>query len=250
MALAVVIILLVIGSLLFHFLSPWWFTPVASNWSNIDSTVNITFWVTGVVFVLINLFLAYCVIRFRHTKERRAHYEPENKKLELWLIGITTIGVASMLAPGLFVWAKFVDVPADASVVEVLGRQWGWYFRYPGIDKQFGDTDVNHMSPANPFGLNPEDQAGQDDVLVYSSEMRLPVNQSVKILLRSTDVLHDFTVPQFRVKMDLVPGMVTYLWLTPTLTGEYEIMCEELCGVAHYSMRSRVIVTEPDEFKT
>jgi len=250
MALAVVIILLVIGSLLFHFLSPWWFTPVASNWSNIDSTVNITFWVTGVVFVLINCFLAYCVIRFRHTKDRRAHYEPENKKLELWLIGITTIGVASMLAPGLFVWAKFVDVPADASVVEVLGRQWGWYFRYPGIDKQFGDTDVKHMSPANPFGLNPEDQAGQDDVLVYSSEMRLPVNQSVKILLRSTDVLHDFTVPQFRVKMDLVPGMVTYLWLTPTLTGEYEILCEELCGVAHYAMRSRVIVTEPDEFKS
>jgi cytochrome c oxidase subunit 2 len=106
------------------------------------------------------------------------------------------------------------------------------------------------MSPANPFGLNPEDQAGQDDVLVYSSEMRLPVNQSVKILLRSTDVLHDFTVPQFRVKMDLVPGMVTYLWLTPTLTGEYEILCEELCGVAHYAMRSRVIVTEPDEFKS
>ncbi len=249
MALAVVIILLLIGSLLFHFLSPWWFTPVASNWGTIDTTIDITFWVTGVAFVLVNGFLAYCVIRFRYSKDRRAVYEPENKRLEVWLIGITAIGVAAMLAPGLFVWAKFVDVPADAIEVEALGRQWNWSFRYPGNDGQLGDTDVKHLSVSNPFGLNPEDPAGQDDVLVSSSEMRLPVNQPVKLLLRSTDVLHNFTVPQFRVKMDLVPGMVTYLWLTPTLTGEYEILCEELCGVAHYAMRNRVIVNEPAEFQ-
>lgn len=250
MALAVVIILLIIGSLLFHFLSPWWFTPVASNWGTIDTTIDITFWVTGVVFVLINGFLAYCVIKYRHKKGSLAHYEPENKKLEAWLIGITTIGVAAMLAPGLFVWAKFVDVPADAIEVEALGRQWGWSFRYPGNDSQFGDSDVKHISVSNPFGLNPEDQAGQDDVLVTSSEMRLPLNQSVKLLLRSTDVLHNFTVPQFRVKMDLVPGMVTYLWLTPTMTGEFEILCEELCGVAHFAMRNRVMVTEPADFQS
>ena len=250
MMLAVVIMLLVIGSVLFHFLSPWWFTPLASNWGAIDTTIDITFWVTGVVFILVNGFLAYCVIKFRHKKDSRAHYEPENKKLELWLIGITTIGVAAMLAPGLFVWAKFVDVPEEAIEVEVLGRQWGWSFRYPGNDGQFGDTDVKHMSASNPFGLNPEDPTGQDDILVSSSEMRLPVNQPVKLLLRSTDVLHNFTVPQFRVKMDLVPGMVTYLWLTPTVTGEYEIMCEELCGVGHFSMRNRVVVTEPAEFQS
>jgi len=250
MALAVVIILLVVGSLLFHFLSPWWFTPIASNWGAIDTTIDITFWVTGVVFVLVNGFLAYCIIRFRHKKESRAHYEPENKKLEAWLIGVTAVGVAAMLAPGLFVWAKFVDVPEGAAEVEALGRQWGWSFRYPGNDGQFGDVDVNHMSVTNPFGLNPEDPNGQDDVLVYSSEMRLPLDQPVKVLLRSTDVLHNFTVPQFRVKMDLVPGMVTYMWLTPTQVGEYEILCEELCGVAHYAMRNRVIVTEENEFRT
>ena len=248
MALAVVIILLVIGSLLFHFLSPWWFTPIASNWGTVDTTIDITFWVTGVVFVLINGFLAYCVIRFRHKKDGRAHYEPENKKLEAWLVGITSIGVAAMLAPGLFVWAKFVEVPEGAAEVEALGRQWNWSFRYPGDDGRFGDTDVKHISVENPFGLNPDDPDGQDDVLVSGAEMRLPLNEPVKLLLRSTDVLHNFTVPQFRVKMDLVPGMVTYMWLTPTQTGEFEILCEELCGVAHYAMRNRVIVNEPDEF--
>jgi cytochrome c oxidase subunit 2 len=250
MALAVVIILLVIGSLLFHFLSPWWFTPIASNWGTIDTTINITFWVTGVVFVLVNLFLAYCVIRFRHEKGRRAHYEPENKKLEVLLIGVTAVGVAAMLAPGLFVWAKFVDVPEGAAEVEALGRQWGWSFRYPGNDGKFGDTDIKHMSVTNPFGINPGDPAGQDDVLVSDSEMVLAIDEPVKLLLRSTDVLHNFTVPQFRVKMDLVPGMVTYMWLTPTQIGEYEILCEELCGVAHYAMRSRVIVKESADYRS
>ncbi len=62
------------------------------------------------------------------------------------------------------------------------------------------------------------------------------------MLLRSTDVLHNFTVPQFRVKMDLVPGIVTYLWFTPTVPGSYEILCEELCGVGHFAMRGRVVV--------
>jgi cytochrome c oxidase subunit 2 len=82
-----------------------------------------------------------------------------------------------------------------------------------------------------------------------SPEVHLPVGQPVKVLLRSKDVLHNFTVAQFRVKMDLVPGMVSYLWLTPTRTGEFEILCEELCGIAHHAMRGRVVVDEEDDFQ-
>jgi cytochrome c oxidase subunit 2 len=85
-------------------------------------------------------------------------------------------------------------------------------------------------------------------VLVANPELRLPVDQPVKVLLRSKDVLHNFTVTQFRVKMDLVPGMITHLWLTPTVPGSYEILCEELCGVAHFAMRGRVVVTPREEF--
>ena len=104
MPLAVVLILLVVGSLIFHVLSPWTFTELASNWAMVDFTIDITFWVTGAVFVAVNLFMAYCVIKFRYKKEARATYEPENKKLETWLTVLTTIGVAAMLTPGLFVW--------------------------------------------------------------------------------------------------------------------------------------------------
>src|SRR5687767_10542327 len=123
MVFAVVVVLLVIGTLAFHFLSPWWFTPIASNWTTVDETVNVTFIVTGIVFVLVNLFMAYCVWRYRHQKGNSAHYEPENKKLEWWLTGITSVGIVAMLAPGLAVWANFVSPPESASVVEVIGQQ-------------------------------------------------------------------------------------------------------------------------------
>jgi len=248
MPLAVVLILLVVGSVLFHLLSPWWFTPLASNWGLVDVTIDITLYVTGLVFVSVNLFLAYCVIKFRHKKGARSTYEPENKKLEGWLTAWTALGVAAMLTPGLFVWANFVDVPDDAHVVEAVGQQWHWTFRYPGDDGKFGEVDAERISSDNPFGMDPDDPNGQDDLLVYSPEAHLPVDQPVKFLLRSKDVLHDFAVAQFRVKMDLVPGMQTFLWLTPTKIGRFEILCEELCGIAHHTMRGAVIVEEEEEY--
>jgi cytochrome c oxidase subunit 2 len=248
MALAVVIVLLVVGSLIFHFASPWYFTPLASNWHTIDRTVAITFIVCGTVFVAVNLFTAYCLIRYRHRKAHKAHYEPESKKLEGGLTAITALGVAAMLTPGLFVWGDFVKVPDGAMQFETIGKQWNWSFRFPGDDGAFGRTDIRFMSPENPFGLDPEDPNGQDDRLVASAEVHLPVDQPIHSLLRSTDVLHDFTVPQFRTKMDLVPGMETYQWFTPTRTGTYDILCEELCGLAHFAMRGRVVVEEKADF--
>jgi cytochrome c oxidase subunit 2 len=250
MPLAVVLILLVVGSILFHLLSPWYFTELASNWGMVDFTIDITFYVTGIVFVVVNLFMAYCVIKFRHKKGARATYEPENKKLEYWLTGITAVGVALMLTPGLFVWAKFVDVPEDAHVVEAVGQQWHWTFRYPGADGKMGETDAERISMANPFGLDPEDPDGQDDILVYNPQAHIPVDRPVKFLLRSKDVLHDFAVTQFRVKMDLVPGMSTFLWLTPTKVGRFELLCEELCGIGHHTMRGAVVVDDQGDFDT
>src|SRR5690606_15663368 len=85
-------------------------------------------------------------------------------------------------------------------------------------------------------------------ILVKKPEMYLPVDKPVKALLRSKDVLHNYTVTQFRVKMDMVPGMVTYLWFTPTETGTYDILCEELCGIGHHVMRGSIVVTEQAEY--
>ncbi|WP_086929486.1 c-type cytochrome [Agarilytica rhodophyticola] len=248
MKLAIVLVALVIGSLIFHFMSPWWFTPIASNWHNIDLTINITFWVTGIVFVAVNLFLAYVVYRYRYDKNKRSLYQPENKKLEGWLTVITALGVAAMLAPGLIVWGDFVTVPDNADEIEVVGQQWQWGYRFPGGDKQLGKTAARFISEENPFGLDPTDEAGQDDIIVDSNEIHLPINRPVKVLLRSKDVLHNFAVPQFRVKMDLVPGTVSYLWFEPTRVGKFDILCMELCGIAHHAMRGKVIVDSEQDF--
>ncbi|GAB2864947.1 hypothetical protein GCM10027277_37290 [Pseudoduganella ginsengisoli] len=244
MALALALILIVIGTVAFHFASPWWLTPLASNWQQMDDALMLTLYITAAIFIIINLFVAYAIIRFRHRDGVRASRESHNKKLEWWLIGVTSLGIVIMLAPGLDVYAKLINAPADAMQFEVMGQQWQWHYRLPGRDGKLGKTDISHISPENPFGLSEQDPNGQDDVLVDSQEIHIPVGRPVKVMLRSQDVLHDFYVPQFRTRMNMVPGMVTSFWFTPTQTGKFEVLCAQLCGVGHANMRSWVIVDE------
>lgn len=249
MAIAVVLILIVVASVLFHILSPWQVTPPASNWGSIDSTLFLTLVITGIFFIAVTLFMAVAVLRYRHKAGRRADYQPENKKLEGWLVVITTLGIVGMLAPGLVVYDDFVRVPKNAQELEVLAQQWQWAFRFPGEDGKLGRTDIKFSDSLNPFGIDRNDPAGQDDVLVKSNQVRLPLGQPVKVLLRSKDVLHNFYIPQIRSKMDMVPGMVSYFWFTPTQVGEFEILCAEYCGVGHYNMRGHLQVEEPQAFE-
>jgi cytochrome c oxidase subunit 2 len=249
MTVAVILILVALGSVLFHVLSPWWWTPIASNWQYIDDTISITFWITGFVFTAVILFMAYCVYRFRHREGHRAAYEPESARLEWWLTVVTALGVAAMLAPGLFVWQRFVTVPDGASEFEVVGQQWLWSFRLPGRDGRLGAAETANVSADNPLGLKFDDPYGQDDVVIQGDDLHLPIGKPLKVLLRSIDVLHDFYVPEFRAKMDMVPGMVTYFWFTPTRAGTYEILCFELCGLGHPDMRGVVVVEEPGDYQ-
>jgi len=154
-----------------------------------------------------------------------------------------------MLAPGLFVWAKFVDVPKDAVVVEAVGQQWNWAFRLPGKDGKLGAVSPRYISGTNPLGIAPNDPDGQDDVVVMSPEVHLPLGKPIKMLLRSNDVLHNFSVAQIRVKMDFVPGLVTHLWFTPTRAGSFDLLCEELCGIGHFAMRGRMVVEEDGTYQ-
>lgn len=248
MHVAAAIALLVLGSIVFHLFSPWWHTSIASNWGSIDSALDVTLWICGAVFIALNLFLAHALVRYRSRPGHEAHYEPENPSLEKRLTFWTAVGIVGMLAPGLYAWGKYVTVPKDAAMVEAVGQQWQWSFRFPGKDGVLGAAAVKHITPENPLGLDPLDPFGRDDIVVDGSELHLPIGKPVKVVLRSKDVLHDFYVPQFRAKMDLVPGVVTYFWLTPTKTGQYGILCAELCGVGHHEMRGTVVVDSPADF--
>ena len=249
MPIAIALVLIVVGSLLFHFLTPWWFTPIASNWGYIDTTIIITFWITGIVFSAVVLFMAYCVFRFRHQEGRRAAYEPENKRLEGWLAVVTAVGVAAMLAPGLLVWNQFVNPPEGASEIEAVGQQWQWSFRLPGKNGRLGATDSRFVSAENPLGVNPDDPNGRGNVVVIADDLHVPIGKPVKVLLRSLDVIHNFYVPEFRAKMDLLPGVVTYFWFTPTKVGTFEIFCAGFCGIGHPQMRGNIVVEQEADYQ-
>ena len=248
MFVAIIFAIIIIASIIFHFWSPWWWTPVASNWGNIDDTIVLSFWVTGAVFVAVCLFMAYCVWAYRYRPDRKAEYKPEDKKLEFRLTWLTALGVAALLAPGLVVWNKFITVPENAMKIEVVAYQWGWNYRLPGADGVLGKTSVGLISDDNPYGLDISDPNSKDDIIVMDADLHLEINQPVKVELRSLDVLHNFYVPQFRAKMDMLPGIITYYWFTPEKKGDYEVLCAEYCGTGHYAMRGRVLVDEEKDY--
>ncbi|MYD42529.1 MAG: cytochrome c oxidase subunit II [Gammaproteobacteria bacterium] len=255
--------LVVIGSVIFNVWSPWQFTEIASNWKFIDFTVMVTWWICGVAFVILGLFMAWAIWRYKYHESGESHYEPEHPVLESWLTIITAIGVVIMLAPGLIVWDDYIQVPSDAMEIEVLGEQWTWKFRFPGEDGILGTTAVKknvvrgleettyeaNMTSLNPFGMRDDDPYGEDDILVASNILHVPLGRNIKMVLRSKDVLHDFWVPEIRAKMDMVPGMITYFWFRPTRTGEFEILCAELCGRGHHIMRGTMYIDTQEDFE-
>ena len=250
MHVGIIFLLVIVGSVLFHIFTPWYWTDIASNWGGMDDTITLTFWVGGGVFVAVCLFMVYCLFKFSYKPDRKAEYKPEDKKLEKILTWATTLGVAALLAPGLIIWNQYVNVPKNALEIDVMAWQWGWAYRLPVKDGKLGTTKVSNINDeTNPFGINIEDPYGKDDILIQSDLINLENNKPVKILLRSVDVLHNWYVPQFRSKMDAVPGTVTFYWFEPNKIGEYEVLCAEYCGVGHYAMRGGVEVMNSNDYK-
>ena len=134
--------------------------------------------------------------------------------------------------------------------VEVTGMQFAWYFRYPGPDGKYGKTSFKLMDPSAggeaAVGLATTDPAAKDDVV--TGTMYLPVNREVDVNLRAVDVIHSFFVPQLRFKQDAVPGLNIPMHFKPTVIGEYEIACAELCGLGHYKMHGMVHVVSQEDF--
>ena len=249
LALAITLVAMVVGAVLLTVLKVWWFTPLASNWGSLDTLIIITAVISGIVYVVINLIMAYSVRYHRKQPGHKAFFFVDNPRLEWGLIAITTLGIVGLLAPGLYYYAKLITPPKDRMVVEVLSQQWLWSYRYPGKDGVFGPANIKLYTPANPYGIDLKAKTSQDDVLALGGPLYLPLNKPVLLRMRSNDVLHSFYVSQFRVKWDIVPGMVTELWFTPTKIGEFQVQCAELCGVGHYSMIGKVVVVTPEEFQ-
>ena len=215
----------------------------------IDAQYQRTLIITGIVFVLAQLGLAWAVFRFRDQGQKATFFEGHTGMEMVWTLA-TLVMFVGLGIYGERAWAeaRFDEAPPGALQVEVTGMQFAWYFRYAGADGQFGTirTELSSPSTGNPVGVDPADANGRDDVV--APEMYVPVNRDVEVLIRSQDVTHNFYVRELRLKQDAVPGLLIRLHFNATVPGEYEIACAELCGLGHQRMRAFLRVVPQEEY--
>jgi cytochrome c oxidase subunit 2 len=200
---------------------------VSSYSHRIDGMFHLIMWITGVIFVIVEVLLLYFLFRYRHKEGRKAHYTHGNNRLEvIWTIIPALICVVLALLSRR-TWTEIKQqMPPNALEIEITGEQFSWTIRYAGKDGRIGT----------------------DDDIVSLNQLHFPVGKPVVATLRSKDVIHSFFLPEFRVKQDAVPGMSTRIWFDGMRTGHWEIACAELCGLGHYRMKGFVTVETPEEF--
>lgn len=230
---------------------------------DIDSMMLVTIWITGIVFVITQVLTFWFAFKYRGNGKQKPFFYSHNNKLELIWTVIPALTMAVLVGIGLKAWFKMTSAaPANAMQIEVTGKQFNWISRYPGPDGVIGKkyfTNINEKD--NILGLDWTDPKTKDDIIIPNGEIRLIKGKPVELIIGSRDVIHDVGLAHFRLKMDAVPGITSRMWFTPTITTEemkiktknpnfvYEISCDQMCGVSHYSMRAVIVVETEAEHK-
>lgn len=192
------------------------FTGASNLAEGVDRTFIFIFTIAAIFIIGITVFMIYTVIHYNRKKGKQARQFRGNAKLEAAWITIPTIIVLIMFYFGWTGFAPMRNVPSDAMVITAIGRMWEWEFDY-------GDS-------------------------IKSRDLVVPVGKPVRVNLKSEDVNHSLFIPAFRVKEDVIPGYNNFLWFTPTIVGEYEILCTEYCGLLHSSMLAKARVMEQEDY--
>src|SRR5216684_3994117 len=251
-ALAVIIWILTLLTVILFVSKKWWFPPaISAHAPALDRQFMITIVVVGIAFAAAQIGLGWMVWKYRETGTRdRALYTHGSNRLEMVWTVITAIIFIALAVMGQSVWAslRLHDAPPGSYAVEVVAQQFQWNFHYPGKDGVFGKTDPKLIddSALNYVGLDETDPNAKDDSL--TTALAIPVNRPVELILKSKDVTHSFFVPQLRFKQDLVPGMAIPVHFTVNRPGKYELACAELCGMNHYKMKSYMLALPENEF--
>jgi cytochrome c oxidase subunit 2 len=229
----------------------WWFPPpINQHGQAYDAQFMRTLVVVGIVFFLAQMALGYVIVRFRQNGGR-ARYSHGNNTLEKLWTTATAVLFLGLVVMGAKIWAAvhFDEAPPDAIPIEVLSKQFAFNFRYPGPDGKFGRTDLKLVNDAggNPFGLDDRDPASRDDIA--SASLKVPVGKPIRLIMHSRDVIHNFFVPELRLKQDIVPGMEIPLHFEADKIGVYEVPCSELCGLGHFQMRTTMQVMSEADFE-
>ncbi len=249
--LSLLLVILVVA-VVYIFASGRWSAPapITSVGHEIDHQYNLTLAVTGTVFILSQLGLAWVVFRYRDRGQPATHSHGNNTLEILWTSATVILFVGLGLL-GYRAWGevRFTQAAPDAIQVEATENQFVFNFRYAGPDGKFGRLDPKQISAStgNPLGIDANDPAGKDDIVVPT--LTIPVNREIELLIRSQDVIHNFYVRELRLQQDAVPGLVIPLHFTANKLGRFEIVCTQLCGLGHYRMRSFLDVVTQSEYE-
>lgn len=248
-----------------------WLPPdVSTHGHGIDTLFNVVLWLTGITCIGVFIVMLYFLVKYRHRPGRQATFIHGNNKLEtVWTL-IPTVIMALIAVFSQSVWstAKYPDqMPSgdDVVYVDVIGKQFAWYFHYPGADGKFGPlkpelANLESAYPEEIIGLDRSVAEAKDDIVAV--KMVVPVNKKIRSRLASVDVLHSFFLPNFRVKQDAVPGLRGNVWFEATKTSAqvvgiesdgspkpFDIVCAELCGQGHFKMKGMLYVVTQSEYE-
>ena len=238
--------------------------PVAASEHGlvIDELMNITWIIIAPVFVITHILLFYFAWKYAYDKNRRATFFSHSNKLEMLWTAIPALVLLILILYGLSIWNDIttpLTAEDDKVEIELYARQFDWTARYPGEDGKFGEANVRLIEGVNMLGMDSSDVNGHDDIYV-KAEFHLPVNKAVQFYFRAQDVIHSAYMPHFRAQMNCVPGMVTRFNFVPNKTTEemrkitgnedfnYILLCNKICGAAHYNMKMDIIVESQEDY--
>ncbi|MBL4707929.1 MAG: cytochrome c oxidase subunit II [Flavobacteriales bacterium] len=240
--------------------------PVAASEHGVvvDELMNITWIVITPVFIITHILLFYFAWKYAYDKNRKATYFSHSNKLEMLWTAIPALVLLILILYGLSIWNNIttpLTAEDDKVDIELYARQFDWTARYAGEDGQFGKANIRLIEGVNFLGMDSTDVNGNDDKIV-KGEFHLPVGKDVQFYFRAQDVIHSAYMPHFRAQMNCVPGMVTRFNFKPIkstaemreITGneefDYILMCNKICGTAHYNMQMKIIVESEEDYNT
>jgi cytochrome c oxidase subunit 2 len=199
-------------------LRKWFMPPQGSAFAGeIDFVYMALFWLSVVLFLGIAIPAIYFAWKYYYKPGRVTPHMTHNLFLEITWTVLPLLLCVGIFFWGLKGWMEYAVAPGEAMEVQITAKKWLWQFEYPDGTRTVGDLHV-------------------------------PINKPVKFVMTSEDVLHDFFVPDMRVKHDIIPGRFTEVWFTPTVAGKHPITCAEYCGKGHSDMRATLTVESDADF--
>jgi cytochrome c oxidase subunit 2 len=253
-------------------------TPASEHGPQYDNLWDISMGIILVMFLIVQPVLFYFAYKYRGTAGRKASYFEHNNKLELIWTVVPAVVLAVLILYGLSTWNTIMHPSKDKEpiVIELYAQQFKWTARYSGKDNELGAASVRMIAGTNTVGVDTLDPKAADDKI--TGELYLPVGRPVLFKFRSQDVIHSAYMPHFRAQMNCVPGVPTQFQFTPTVTTadirkdadmvakiarvnavrakagkeaytfDYVLLCNKICGSAHYNMQMPIVVVSEEEY--